>query len=80
MLRTQIYLPEEFHAELSYLAAKKGLPMAALVRKILAEGLAKKERFLEPENDLEKLTNLKLKGGPKDLSKNFDRYLYENPR
>lgn len=51
--------------------------MAELVRKILKTGLAEKEIFLEKGNDLLKLTKLKIRGGPKDLSGKLDSYLYQ---
>ena len=77
MRRTQIYLPKEMHYELSRLAAQKGLSMAELIRKILKICLVKKEQFLEPKNDLDRLAELRISGGPKDLSKNIDNYLYQ---
>lgn len=77
MLRTQIYLPEEIYQELVLWARKMDLPMAEVVRKILKTGLKKKEEFLEKGNDLLALTRLKISGGPKDLSKKFDFYLYQ---
>jgi len=76
MLRTQIYLPEEFHSQLSWLANKLDVSMAEVIRMILKRALEKKEEILKKENDLLKLKELKIKGGPKDLSKNLDNYLY----
>jgi hypothetical protein len=77
MLRTQIYLPEETHQELILWAKKMDLPMAEVVRRILKSGLKQKEGFLEKGNDLLTLTKLKIKGGPLDLSKKLDLYLYQ---
>lgn len=76
MLRTQIYLPEEFHSQLNDLADKLDLSMGAVIRMILKKGLQKKEEIMTRRNDLWKLANLKIKGGPKDLSKKLDYYLY----
>lgn len=76
MLRTQIYLPEEFRSQLNDLADKLDLSMAAVIRMILKKGLQKKEEIMTRRNDLWKLANLKIKGGPKDLSKKLDYYLY----
>lgn len=76
MLRTQIYLPEEFRSQLNDLADKLDLSMAAVIRMILKKGLQKKEEIMIKRNDLWKLANLKIKGGPKDLSKKLDYYLY----
>ena len=77
MLRTQIYLPEQTHQELILWAKKMDLPMAEVVRRILKVGLEQKEGFLEKGNDLLALTRLKIKGGPRDLSKKLDLYLYQ---
>lgn len=77
MLRTQIYLPEEAHSELTEWASKAKIPMAELVRRIIKVGLQKKEEFFEKENDLLELTKLKIKGGPVDLSEKLDFYLYQ---
>lgn len=77
MLRTQIYLPEEIHSELLEWARKMELPMAELVRRLIKAGLQRKEGFFEKGNDLLKLAKLKIKGGPTDLSKKLDSYLYQ---
>ena len=76
MLRTQVYLPEEFRSQLINLASQLDIPMAEVIRMILKNGLKKKEEILNPGNDLWKLADLRIKGGPKDLSKKFDFYLY----
>lgn len=76
MLRTQIYLPEDFHSQLTTLASRLNISMAEVIRMILKNGLEKKEEILKPGNDLWKLADLKIRGGPKDLAKNFDYYLY----
>ena len=76
MLRTQIYLPEGLHSELTSLGKKLNLSMAEVVRKILKNSLKKKEALMGKGNDLHKLSQLKIKGGPKDLSQNLDSYLY----
>lgn len=77
MLRTQIYLPEQLHDELTSWAIKMKVPMAQIVRQILQAGLEKREAFLPGENDLLELTKLKIKGGPTDLSLKLDSYLYQ---
>jgi hypothetical protein len=76
MLRTQIYLPEDFYSQLNWLATKLNVSMAEVIRMILKNGLRKKEEILAPGNDLWKLADLKIKGGPKNLAKNLDYYLY----
>lgn len=77
MLRTQIYLPQETHQELTLWARKMNLPMAEVVRRIIKTGLKKKEEFLEKGNDILDLTKLKIRGGPKNLSQKLDFYLYQ---
>lgn len=76
MLRTQIYLPKEYHSELSWLAKKLGVPMSEVIRRMLKSGIAKKHELLPTANDLMSLARLKIRGGPKDLSAKFDSYLY----
>ncbi|OGD61958.1 hypothetical protein A2160_01185 [Candidatus Beckwithbacteria bacterium RBG_13_42_9] len=76
MQRTQIYLPKDLYEELIFLAKKVKLPMAEIVRKILIKGLEKKEFLAKEENDLIDLADLKLTGGPKNLSQKMDKYLY----
>jgi len=77
MLRTQLYLPEETHQELTLWAAKMDLSMAEVARRLIKTGLEKKDEFLEKGNDLLALVKLKIKGGPKDLSQKLDTYLYQ---
>ncbi|MBM3209239.1 hypothetical protein FJZ40_03020 [Candidatus Shapirobacteria bacterium] len=77
MLRTQLYLPEEIHQELTFLADKMGVSMAAVIRKMLQVGLREKEIFFAKGNDLLLIAKLGIKGGPKDLSARLDSYLYK---
>lgn len=76
MLRTQIYLPEEYHHELAIIAHNLGVPKAVVIRKILKKALKNKEELIGGGNDLLALSKLKIKGGPKDLSAKLDSYLY----
>ena len=74
MQRTQIYLPEELKKKITQLATHKGVPMAEIIR-----GAVEKEvkiQTLPKENPLIKLAKLRIKGGPRDLSKNYKKYLY----
>lgn len=77
MIRTQIYLPKNMHAQLTFWARRAKVPMAEIVRVILERGLEKKEEFIEEGSDLVELNKLQLKGGPRDLSSRFDEYLYK---
>lgn len=76
MLRTQIYLPEEYHQELAIIAHNLGVPKAVVIRKILKKALKNKEDLIGKGNNLLSLSKLNFKGGPKDLSANLDSYLY----
>lgn len=76
MLRTQIYLPEEYHRELATIAQSLGVPKAVVIRKILKKALGKKAKSTKNTNPLLSLAKLKFRGGPKDLSEKFDEYLY----
>ncbi|CAN5314925.1 hypothetical protein BH10PAT1_BH10PAT1_1360 [soil metagenome] len=75
MIRTQIYLPDDLYNDLKLLAQTGNKNISQLIRegaKILLEKKAKKKKF-DPWKDFIG----KGKGGPKDLSKNLDHYLYE---
>ena len=76
MLRTQIYLPVEYHQELAIMAQKLGVPKAVIIRKILKKALRKKAKSVKNTSPLLSLAKLKFRGGPKDLSERFDEYLY----
>lgn len=81
MTRTQISIPETLHKQLMRLAQQRGEPMAHVVQGVIKVGLER----VQAEKDfgiqvLEKVANLKLRGGPKDLSTNLDHYLYGGPK
>jgi len=75
MRRTQIYLPEEIHEQLGILAKKAHLSMGEVIRRLIKEGITTQKNFFG-KNDLLSLAELKIKGGPKNISKKFDSYLY----
>ncbi len=74
MIRTQVYLPEELHKEITITAAKRDIPAAQLVRDLLQKGLNTTKKTSVGEALLQ-LTQVHGKG-PKDLSANLDDYLY----
>ncbi len=74
MIRTQIYLPEDIHKRLLSLRQIWGKSAAQMIREALESYLAGSQG--EGKNDLLKLADLKLSGGPKDLSSKIDDYLY----
>ncbi len=81
MIRTQVYLEETARQELKKIAVIKGQPMAQVVRDFIEEGVQKvKQTDYSGKTTLQALANLRLKGGPKDLSTNLDYYLYGGPK
>ncbi|OGY19597.1 MAG: hypothetical protein A2900_00600 [Candidatus Chisholmbacteria bacterium RIFCSPLOWO2_01_FULL_50_28] len=81
MIRTQIYIPREIHHQLTRLASSKKEPMAKVVRQFIEEGLNKAQtKDLSGKRTLHRIANLRLKGGPRDLSRNLDHYLYGSPK
>ena len=80
MLRTQLYIPQPMHMQLTQLAMISGQPMAELVRQFIKDGLSRhKHTDYSGKQALRNIINLKLKGGPKDLSVRMDHYLYDTP-
>ncbi len=76
MIRTQIYLTQDLHREIKSLAEKEKKSQADIIRRALKKGL-KRNRSKETAGDA-LLRIARLAGrGPKDLSKNIDKYLYE---
>lgn len=81
MIRTQIYLPEIEHKELNKIAKKKKQPMAEVIRMFIHIGL-KNEKIIDRSGIevMKRIVNMKLKGGPPDLSSQIDHYLYKTPK
>ena len=77
MIRTQIYISEEIHQETRFLAQKQGKSMAELLRSFITMGVIQEKKKVKTPS-LDRLIKLGIKGGPKDLSKNFDKYLVES--
>ena len=75
MIRTQIYIPSSLHQTAKNIAQRKNEPLAKLLRELIASGLIKEKSKLQPKS-LSSLESLNISGGPKDLSQNMDRYLY----
>lgn len=75
MIRTQVFLPEKTYQFIKIRALREKKPAAQIVREVLEAGMAK---FPRPESEdvWAKLAKLNVKG-PRDLSKNIDKYLYE---
>lgn len=73
MIRTQIYIPETLHERAKTIARRKKQSLANLYRGFIANGLKASNNR---SGDLTTLAKLSLKGGPKNLSSNIDKYLY----
>lgn len=80
MIRTQVYLTEDLCRSIDFVAKREGKAKAQVIRESIERGLrdeAGKETVGEALlklADLGKKLGLK---GPKDLSANHDKYLYE---
>lgn len=73
MIRTQIYIPETLHERAKSVARNRKQSLANLYRGFITNGLqASKNR----SGDLTVLAKLKIKGGPKNLSRDIDKYIY----
>lgn len=75
MIRTQIYIPETLHNRAKLFAKKQKKPLAEVVREFIQQGIKNQQRA--KVKSLEALIQLKITGGPKDLSKNMDKYLFQ---
>lgn len=75
MLRTQIYLPQDLRHEIDVVARKEKKPAAQVIRELLRSGIDGRQQESIGQA-LSRLANIKAKG-PKDLSSNIDKYLYE---
>lgn len=78
MIRTQIYLPEDLYREISWLAKKEKKAKAQVIREALVKEVEKNKG--NAGETLLKLAAMAKKykwKGPRDLSINHDKYLYE---
>lgn len=75
MIRTQIYIPEYLHQTAKTIAEKKNESLAKLLRRMIARGI-KEENKSTKSKSLSSLSKLNITGGPKDLSRKMDKYLY----
>ena len=73
MVRAQIYIPETMHERAKLLAKNKKRSIAHLYRTFIASGLKTSENR---GRDLTALAKLNIKGGPKNLSRDLDKYIY----
>ena len=76
MIRTQVYIPEELHQAVKFVAKRKDESLAKLLRKFIAQGIREERKQLKLKS-LSSLSKLNITAGPKDLSRNLDKYLYQ---
>ena len=78
MIRTQVYLPKSLYQHIDLVAKKEKKAKAQIIREVLEEGVKRKQgnagKVLLEIAAMAKKYQWK---GPKDLSKNIDKYLYE---
>lgn len=78
MIRTQIYLPQQLYQAIDLVAKKEKKAKAQIIREALEKNMEKKQA--NAGETLLKLAAMAKKykwKGPKDLSTNHDKYLYE---
>lgn len=80
MVRTQVYIPDEQYSELRIMVAMGYGNISELIREGVDNVIQSKKRIkkgskFDPLKDMAGM----LKGGPKDLSKKIDYYLYDEP-
>lgn len=79
MIRTQIYLPKGLYQHIDLISKREKKTKAAVIREALEDSLDKKT----PKNagdvllEIAKLGEKYKTKAPKDLSRNIDKYLYE---
>ena len=72
-----MYLEEQIYKDLTIMAKREKKSMAGVTREILKEGIQKrKEVDTSGKQVLQNLLNMRVTGGPRDLSLNHDSYLY----
>lgn len=81
MFRTQIYLPEDLYREIGFIAKREKKKKAQVIRETLKTGVDRKKTKQTAGEALLKLAAMAKKynwKGPRDLSINHDKYLYED--
>lgn len=75
MIRTQIYIPSDLHQTAKMIASKNDKSLAELFRMFIYNGIIEEKKNVKHKS-LASLSKLNIIGGPKDLSKNMDKYIY----
>lgn len=82
MIRTQVYLPKDLYRHIDQVAKREKKTKAQVVRDTLEEGLKRRQKTQKNAGEvLLEIAAMAKKykwRGPKDLSINHDKYLYED--
>ena len=82
MIRTQIYLPKDLYHHIDQVAKREKKAKAQIIRDTLEEGLRRRQKTQKNAGEvLLEIAAMAKKykwRGPKDLSTNHDKYLYED--
>jgi len=76
LIRKQVLFTPEIDLYIQSLSQQHNMSYSATLRDIVTKVRAKKTKAKQ-ENFLDHMAKLKLTGGPKNLSKNIDKYLYQ---
>lgn len=79
-INTHLYLPADLYEEIADLAREKNLPFARVARELMRDAI--RNKYKKPKKKkkynsaFDWLLSFNIKG-PKDLSVNHDKYLYD---
>lgn len=79
-IRTTIYLEEDLFIKAKKKALEERTTLTELIKRGLKKEITKKLKKKPYKNDLYKLANMAITGGPKDLSANMNEYLYSDKK
>lgn len=77
MIRTQLYLPKSLYQSIELIAKREKKPKAQVIREGMEKHVETKIHQETLGEALARLSKHAIKGLPKDLSSNIDKYLYE---
>lgn len=78
LIRKQVLFTPEIDLYIQSLSQQKNMSYSATLRDVVSKVKTKKSKAQKPKEDfLSSMAKLKFTGGPKDLSKNIDKYLYQ---
>lgn len=78
MVQKSFYIEEDIYQRLTVLAKIKNMPTAELMRGLIKNGIQEEQdKNQHTTSFLLALTDYQMKGKPKNLAKNHDRYAWE---